>query len=139
MGTCAALQETAEESAVIQAGAAHHDGDLRPLAKWRACRRRSCDREPVVQREWLVRLCDIDPGMGSGCKEVGRQLVSTDVETTKDLPRIRRDQNGANPVSVEERGKLEGGGTLPNCGRAGNREDGRGPLSGRNPPPASRG
>jgi hypothetical protein len=57
---------------MIEACPTHSDRDL-----WRftvRCTRRGLtrDREPVIQREWLIRLRNIDSGVGSRCKHLRR-------------------------------------------------------------------
>ena len=72
MWSRAAGQEAAQESAMIQTGAAHSNCDL-----WRFTNRRTRwgitrDGEPVIEREWLIRLRHIDSGVGSRCKHLRR-------------------------------------------------------------------
>ena len=57
---------------MIEAGATHSDCDL-----WRftiRCTRRGLtrDREPVIQREWLIRLRNIDTSVRSCRKHLHR-------------------------------------------------------------------
>jgi len=72
MWSRATRKEPAQEAAMIEAGATHSDCDL-----WRftvRCTRRGLtrDREPVIQREWLIRLRHINSGVGSRCKHLRR-------------------------------------------------------------------
>jgi hypothetical protein len=65
-------QEAAQESTMIEAGATHSDRDL-----WRftiGCTRHGLtrDREPVIQREWLIRLGNIDTSVRSCRKDLRR-------------------------------------------------------------------
>jgi hypothetical protein len=65
-------QEAAQESTMIEAGATHSDCDLRRFATSRAGRRLTRDREPVIQREWLIRLGNIDTSVRSCRKDLRR-------------------------------------------------------------------
>jgi hypothetical protein len=72
MWSCATRKESAQEPAMIEAGATHSDRDL-----WRftiRCTRRGLtrDREPVIQREWLIRLRNIDASVRS-CRKYLRR------------------------------------------------------------------
>jgi hypothetical protein len=72
MWSGATRKESAQKSAMIEAGSTHSDCDL-----WRftiRCTRRGLtrDREPVIQGKWLIRLRHIDSGVGSRCKHLGR-------------------------------------------------------------------
>ena len=69
-------KESAQEPAMIEAGATHSDCNL-----WRftisftiRCTRRGLtrDREPVIQREWLIRLRNIDTSVRSCRKHLRR-------------------------------------------------------------------
>ena len=65
-------KESAQEPAMIEAGATHSDRDL-----WRftiRCTRRSLtrDREPVIKREWLIRVGDVDSSVRSCRKHLRR-------------------------------------------------------------------
>jgi hypothetical protein len=85
MGTRPAHQEATQESAVIEASAAHHNCDLGRFATRCAHRRLSRDREPVIQREGLIRLRDINASVGSLCKNARRELIGANVKAAKDL------------------------------------------------------
>jgi hypothetical protein len=65
-------KESAQESAMIEAGATDGDCDLRRFTI--RCTRRGLtrDREPVIQREWLIRLRNIDTSVRSCHKHLRR-------------------------------------------------------------------
>jgi hypothetical protein len=65
-------QEAAQESTMIEAGATHSDRDLWRFATSCAGRRPTRDREPVIQREWLIRLGNIDTSVRSCRKDLRR-------------------------------------------------------------------
>jgi hypothetical protein len=85
MWTRPAHQEATQEPAVIEASAAHHNCDLGRFATRCAHRRLSRDREPVIQREGLIRLRDINASVGSLCKNARWELIGANVKAAKDL------------------------------------------------------
>ena len=56
---------------MVEAGATHSDRDPCPLTS-NARRSLTCDREPVVKREWLIRLRDINTSVRSCRKHLRR-------------------------------------------------------------------
>ena len=57
---------------MIEAGTTHSDRDLWRFATSCAGRRLTRDREPVIQREWLIRLGNIDSSVRSCRKHLRR-------------------------------------------------------------------
>jgi hypothetical protein len=72
MWSRATRKESAQESAMIEAGATHSDCDLWRFTPSRTSRGFARDREPVIQREWLIRLGNIDTSVRSCRKHLRR-------------------------------------------------------------------
>jgi hypothetical protein len=85
MWSRATNQEAAQEPAMIEAGATHHNGNLGRFATRCARRRLTRDRQPVIQRKGLVRLRDINTSVRSRCKDARRKLIGSNVESPEYL------------------------------------------------------
>jgi hypothetical protein len=65
-------KESAQESAMIEASATHSDRDLWRFTTSRTHRGFARDLKPVIKREWLIRLRNIDTGVRS-CRKHPRR------------------------------------------------------------------